>query len=143
MTDRYYNFGNSGYSQFFEDAVVHEKLWLGKGYWDGTEQHFDVAIDEVKIFDRPLSGAEVIKFYHEAELTSLPSFSTGKSNVRVKTYPNPVEESRSCKPLKIPACRHSTCFIFCGDLTFIFLPEFFGSGIAQFDNRFIKIVLIS
>ena len=38
MTSRRYSFGDPYDSQFFEDAVAHEKMWLGKGYWDNTTQ---------------------------------------------------------------------------------------------------------
>ncbi|HKK80876.1 MAG TPA: LamG domain-containing protein, partial [Prolixibacteraceae bacterium] len=67
MTNRDYNFGNSSYSHFFEDAVAHEKMWLGKGHWDRTTQFFDGAIDELKIFNKPLSPSEVQSLYQENE----------------------------------------------------------------------------
>jgi len=62
MTNRSYNFGNPSSSQFFEDAVVHEQLWLGKGYWDGSVQHFHGAIDELKILNHNRMMARCIHF---------------------------------------------------------------------------------
>jgi len=63
MNARRYNFGSSAYSQFFEDAVAHEVLWIGKGFWDAEPVYFDGAIDDVRIYDRALSAQEVSEFY--------------------------------------------------------------------------------
>jgi hypothetical protein len=68
MDDRHYNFGNSGYSQFFEDAVAHETSWIGKGYWDAKNTEdpkvfFDGIIDDVRIYDEPLTSEEVEDLY--------------------------------------------------------------------------------
>lgn len=63
MTSRWYNFGNASYSQFFEDAVMHEALWIGRGYWDEEPMYFDGAIDDVRIYDGPLSADEVSALY--------------------------------------------------------------------------------
>jgi len=63
MTGRRYSFGNASYSQFFEDAVLHEKMWLGKGYWDNTTQYFDGSIDELRIYNKALSSTEVQNLY--------------------------------------------------------------------------------
>ncbi len=87
MTNRRYNFGSPKHSQFFADAVEHEKLWLGKGHWDRTIQHFKGAIDEVRIYNRPLSSDEVSDLFNEQFATSIydKSINTGT----VKIYPNP------------------------------------------------------
>jgi hypothetical protein len=69
LTNRRYNFGNRGYSQFFEDAVKHETLWIGRGYWDGEPVYFDGIIDDVRIYDRPLSTEEVHILYTIGEST--------------------------------------------------------------------------
>lgn len=88
MVDRRYNFGNDGYSQFFANAVLHEKLWLGKGYWDETVQYFDGAIDELRIYNRPLTGEEVKSLYDDASsVTSVNPVEKGSSKIEV--YPNP------------------------------------------------------
>ena len=65
MTGRRYNFGNTSYSQFFEDAIKHEVLWLGRGYWDRMEQYLEGAIDELMIFNRPLGAEEVAAIYRD------------------------------------------------------------------------------
>ena len=88
MTDRWYNFGTSSYSQFFADALAHEKLWLGKGFWDDATMHFDGAIDEIKVFDRVLTPTEVQTIYEDT--TGSPtSINSPKNNEELKIYPNP------------------------------------------------------
>ena len=90
MTGRRYNFGTRHTSQFFADAVVHEKFWLGKGHWDRTTQHFDGAIDELRIYDRPLSEEEVLELYNEKEISSVNGNEESRSGVKI--YPNPAKE---------------------------------------------------
>ncbi|MBD3368475.1 MAG: hypothetical protein GF405_09945 [Candidatus Eisenbacteria bacterium] len=63
MTSRWYNFGNASYSQFLEDAVEHEALWIGRGYWDEEPMYFDGAIDDVRVYSGPLSAREVAELY--------------------------------------------------------------------------------
>lgn len=69
MVNRRYNFGNSHYSQFFEDALVDEALWFGRGYWDArsdpSHEYFDGAIDDIRIFSKPLSSEEIWSIYKE------------------------------------------------------------------------------
>lgn len=61
---RHYNFGNAEDSQFFADALSHEKLWFGKGFWDfGKVTYFDGFIDDIRIYNVPLSSAEVKSLY--------------------------------------------------------------------------------
>ena len=87
MTDRRYNFGKESYSQFFEDAIVHEKLWIGKGYWDRTTQYFDGAIDELRIYNTPLSESEVTSLYTSSgESTGVPE---KENSPKISLYPNP------------------------------------------------------
>ncbi len=63
MTDRRYNFGDASYSQFFEDAVEHEVLWIGRGYWDAEPMYLDGAIADVRIYERALSTGEVRQLF--------------------------------------------------------------------------------
>jgi len=91
MTNRYYNFGNASYSQFFEDAIAHEKMWLGKGHWDGTTQFFDGAIDEMKIFNKPLSASEVQLLYQDRDTIATTAFTAiNEQEDDVLVFPNPV-----------------------------------------------------
>lgn len=89
MTDRRYNFGNSSYSQFFEDAVVHEKLWLGKGHWDRTDQHFNGAIDELSIYNYPLSSNEVKTLYENTSGKETSVLNRDDNQLKMKFRPNP------------------------------------------------------
>lgn len=90
MHDRRYNFANGTWSQFFADALVHEKLWLGKGYWDRTTQYFNGALDDIRIYDRPLSAAEVSEMYESAFTTSVFDKPASTSSMRV--FPNPASD---------------------------------------------------
>lgn len=89
IVNRRYNFGDSHYSQFFENAVVHEALWFGKGYWnarkDPSPVYFDGAVDDIRIFSRPLSNKEVKDIYEESSINHPPHKPTvtGPSNGKV------------------------------------------------------------
>ncbi len=75
MHYRHYNFGNSGYSQFFEDAVSRETAWFGKGYWDAKKNpdpiFFDGKIDDIRIYEEPLTAKEVLELYNMENNQSL------------------------------------------------------------------------
>jgi len=61
---RHYNFNTPRASQFFADAISHERFWLGKGHWDHAQKtFFDGALDDVRIYNRPLNKNEVQKLY--------------------------------------------------------------------------------
>ncbi len=90
ITHRRYNFGNSSYSQFFEDAVKHERLWLGKGHWDRTVQYLQGAIDELMIFNRPLNAEEVKTLYSDTILAITAPESSPEPEETIKWFPNPV-----------------------------------------------------
>lgn len=91
MVNRIYNFGNGSDSQFFADALAHKKLWLGKGYWDRTTQYFDGVIDEIRIYNRPLSGSEVKELYNSASVATAVA-ETEINPDQVKVYPNPASQ---------------------------------------------------
>lgn len=71
LVNRHYNFGNSSYSQFFADVIKHETLWIGRGYWDGNSVFFDGALDDIRIYDKPLSPQEVKELYNNQQTYSL------------------------------------------------------------------------
>jgi len=88
MTGRRYSFGGPSYSQFFEDAVVHEKMWFGKGHWDNTTQYFDGSIDELRIYDKALTSEEVLELF---EIQA--SVNDNENHIsRIKIFPNPARE---------------------------------------------------
>ena len=87
MADRKYNFGTPSTHEFFSDALAHENLWIGKGYWDTNEMFFDGAIDEIKIFDHPLNHAEVEALYTEGNPLSIGDLGSGEIT-GPSIYPN-------------------------------------------------------
>jgi hypothetical protein len=64
IINRHYNFGNAFTAEFFQDAAMHESLFLGKGFWNKEVLYFDGIIDDVRIYDRPLSTEEINHLYH-------------------------------------------------------------------------------
>lgn len=92
MIHRWYNFGNEGDSQFFEDAPNPERLWLGKGHWDRTEQYLKGAIDELRIYNSPLSAVEIEELYAEADSVATNSWNRQGEESNTRIYPNPAGE---------------------------------------------------
>jgi len=87
--NRRYNFGNASYSQFFEDALKHEVLWLGKGHWDRTVQYLSGAIDELRIYNRALSAEEIeVLYLQNAGAGRISGGHIEKEN-GTHIYPNP------------------------------------------------------
>ena len=61
---RHYNFSDADASQFFKKSLKHERMWIGKGFWDhGKETYFDGFIDDLRIYNVPLNTEEVRKLY--------------------------------------------------------------------------------
>jgi len=61
---RHYNFSNSEASQFFGNALSHDRMWLGKGFWDyGKETYFNGFIDDIRIYNVPLDAKQVKNLY--------------------------------------------------------------------------------
>lgn len=89
MDDRRYNFGTESMSQFFEDALSHEAMWFGKGYWDGETKYFKGGIDEVKIFNKALTKEEVQNLYQYGSATSIVE----EEKDPVLIFPNPVNDN--------------------------------------------------
>jgi hypothetical protein len=92
MVDRIYNFGNDRDSQFFADALAHEKLWLAKGHWDRTTQYFDGSIDELRIYSRALSESEVEKLYKAGNQAVTTSTDDPLKEEMVRVFPNPASD---------------------------------------------------
>lgn len=71
MTSRKYNFGGPTDSCFFADVDDKRVCWLGKGFLSSipATNHFDGMIDEIRIYDRPLSSDE-IRGYYEGQLAT-------------------------------------------------------------------------
>ena len=59
LIDRNYNFGNSSMSLFFSDAVKHDKIMIGRGFWDAKEVFFDGIIDDIRIYNKDITHEEV------------------------------------------------------------------------------------
>jgi len=88
MDDRVYNFGSTQTHEFFSDALSHENLWIGRGYWNMANMYFDGAIDEVMVFDHPLSAQEVTTLYNEGNIM----FTRDNPDINktgILLYPNP------------------------------------------------------
>lgn len=61
---RNYNFSDAHASLFFANLISHEKMWIGKAFWDhAQETFFDGFIDDVRIYSIPLNIAEVKSLY--------------------------------------------------------------------------------
>ena len=65
LTDRHYNFADALSPEFLEDISVQEKVWIGRGFlgFDTRDHYFPGTIDELLIYDRPLSGVEISRYY--------------------------------------------------------------------------------
>lgn len=71
MTDRHYNFGDASTTDFFSAVTSpSEALWVGKGFL-GDEigaYHFNGLIQNLRIFDQPLTALQVAELYAVPEL---------------------------------------------------------------------------
>ncbi len=64
MTDRHYNFADASSKLFLSTVDKPNALWVGKGpLWHGDPQYFNGAIDEVMIYDGPLTSQQVLDYY--------------------------------------------------------------------------------
>lgn len=84
-----YNFGNSTYSQFFENAKVKDVMWLGKGYWDAETYFLEGSIDELRIYNRPLTAREVKDLYG---MTLSTGIQPDPVLIGDDIFPNPVKD---------------------------------------------------
>jgi len=65
MTGRHYNFGNAGTSVFLDEIAKPDVFWLGRGLLASfpTEHYFSGLIDELNIYDAPLTATEIRDAY--------------------------------------------------------------------------------
>ncbi|HDZ21647.1 hypothetical protein LCGC14_0315870 [marine sediment metagenome] len=66
LVDRDYNFADATSPEFLEDISVQQVTWIGRGFlaFSPADQYFPGEIDEVVIYDRPLSATEVLDYYN-------------------------------------------------------------------------------
>lgn len=65
MTNRHYNFGTVASHYFLADVPNKKVFWIGRGFlWVfPTDQYFNGQIDDVRVYDRPLSSQDVSQYY--------------------------------------------------------------------------------
>ena len=65
LTDRRYNWGEATDHFFFDDVRDKQVCWIGRGFYTSRpgDHYFDGAIDEIRVYDRALSGAEIAAYY--------------------------------------------------------------------------------
>ena len=66
MTDRHYNLGSDAtYTDFFASVTMREQLSLGYGRYGQEDPflHYRGMIDDVRIYDTPLTATEVDILY--------------------------------------------------------------------------------
>jgi len=71
MTDRHYNFGNASSTKFFSSVTPpSDALWVGKGFYaqETEAQHFNGLIQNLRIFDQPLTSQQVAGLYAVPEI---------------------------------------------------------------------------
>jgi hypothetical protein len=67
MTERHYNFGDATREDFFASVTDQRVFWIGRGFLARrpADQFHHGAIDEIRIYDRPLDAQE-IRAYRDA-----------------------------------------------------------------------------
>jgi Concanavalin A-like lectin/glucanases superfamily len=99
LTGRHYNFGDSSDHYFLADLSGLSVCYLGRGFLASipTEQFHQGLIDEVRIYDRPLSAAEIAQYYAAVTATWSQSFCDA-SDGSLATCPcaNPGDSDTGC-----------------------------------------------
>lgn len=71
MTDRHYNFGGPSSTDFFSSVTPPANaLWVGKGFYaqESDPWHFNGQIQNLRIFDQPLTAQQVSELYSVPEI---------------------------------------------------------------------------
>ncbi len=68
LDPRHYRFGGKNMAHFLDDVVDPKETWFGRGYLSqvAEPQELDGLVDEVIVWDRPLTQAEVLAYYRGA-----------------------------------------------------------------------------
>lgn len=76
LVGRHYNFGDQTYTNFLSSITVQDQLTFGYGKTDDSKSptflHYQGAMDEICIFDRPLSSAEILDLKNYGEPNTIP-----------------------------------------------------------------------
>ncbi|MBL7008767.1 MAG: LamG domain-containing protein [Planctomycetes bacterium] len=82
LVNRHYNFGGMAGDAFFATVLDPQVMWLGRGMFAyfQTDQWLHGALDELRIWDRPLSAAEIAQHYFDV---------TGGAGVQVSVQSPP------------------------------------------------------
>lgn len=70
LTNRRFNFGYELDHDFFSDARAHEVLWFGKGYWNSKPHFMDGALDDIRIYNRNLTPANITALYKQGNVAT-------------------------------------------------------------------------
>jgi hypothetical protein len=63
----HYNYGKNDNPQFFDYVPKNEVCWIGKGFYSYLSEpvYFHGAVDELRIYDRPLNQLQVMHLYQQ------------------------------------------------------------------------------
>lgn len=60
-----YNYGSPEMTNFFAHTPVKDKLWLGKGFWNGQANYFNGWIKQISVFEKALNPEQVSDLYRQ------------------------------------------------------------------------------
>jgi hypothetical protein len=86
MITRHYNFGLPTATSFLDDVVDQNVAWIGSGFlgYVTNQQYFDGMIDELRVYDRPLTAAEV--WHQYTSIAGLAGDANGDGKVSFADY---------------------------------------------------------
>lgn len=69
LTDREYRYGGPNMAYFLDDIAAPRETWFGRGYLSSVSkvQSLNGLVDEVFVFDRPLSAQQVSSYYQRTK----------------------------------------------------------------------------